>query len=98
VPHEGVRAPEGAGGADRFTIETIGREGVLDSALWAHPVATTGDATGDAIARGREVFRLSCSACHTMDGYLVGALRIVGWMVAVFLRSAPAKETVAPAA
>lgn len=29
---------------------------------------------------------------------LVGALGIVGWMAAVFLRSAPAKETVAPAA
>lgn len=64
------RAPEDAEGADRFTIEAIGQEGMLDSALWAHPVATTGDATGDAIAHGREVFRLSCSACHTIDGYL----------------------------
>jgi mono/diheme cytochrome c family protein/cytochrome bd-type quinol oxidase subunit 1 len=67
-------------GQDRFTVEEVTRAGVLRTANWtrlpqaagmtAGPPATTRE---DAVARqstqGAEVFRLLCSACHTIDGY-----------------------------
>ena len=72
----GVRlpAPEGsalpsAPGGDRFALDAVEQRGVLQSALWSRPLPVTGDATVDAIARGQEIFRLSCSECHTRDGY-----------------------------
>ena len=61
----GVRAV----GGDRFSAEAIARRGVLASALWARQTPS-GDGIEEQAARGRELFRLSCSACHTVDGYL----------------------------
>lgn len=62
--------PPGWGSADRFTIDAVTERGVLASSLWARPVPAAGDETQVAIARGAEIFRLSCSTCHTHDGYL----------------------------
>jgi len=45
-------------------IADINRRGYLAVSGWARRAA--GD---DAAARGREVFRGQCSACHTIDGY-----------------------------
>ncbi len=57
---------------DRFELSALRRDGVLKSARWTRlPAAAPG---GDPLQRveddGREVFRLSCTMCHTIDGYL----------------------------
>ncbi|HEY3381012.1 MAG TPA: cytochrome ubiquinol oxidase subunit I [Vicinamibacterales bacterium] len=61
----GVRATSAAD--DRFSITTVNRDGVLQSALWKRPIGATADRTA---AEGAEVFRLLCTPCHTQDGYL----------------------------
>lgn len=61
----GVRAI----GTDRFSIDTIAEHGVLATARWARETPE-GDGIAEQTARGRELFRLSCSTCHTLDGYL----------------------------
>jgi cytochrome bd-type quinol oxidase subunit 1/mono/diheme cytochrome c family protein len=72
--------PEAAWQAeDRFSVDALNDNGVLPTALWTDRRA--GD-EGDPVrldpasrARqqaeaGREMFKLTCSACHTLDGYL----------------------------
>jgi len=44
-------------------IETINDEGVLARSGWAARGAT------DSLSMGRQVFRVQCSSCHTLDGY-----------------------------
>jgi cytochrome bd-type quinol oxidase subunit 1/mono/diheme cytochrome c family protein len=72
--------PEAAWQAeDRFSVDSLNENGVLQTALW------TGLPEGEEIApagldpaaraerqaeAGREMFKLTCSACHTLDGYL----------------------------
>ena len=56
-------------GADRFAADQVRKSGVLSAALWTRAVPA-GDAIEQEAARGREVFRLSCAACHSVDGYL----------------------------
>jgi mono/diheme cytochrome c family protein len=70
------------GGPDRLAIAAISEAGVLESALWARQQASTGDTTRDEIARGHELFRLSCAACHTTDGYLALRPQVTGISVA----------------
>jgi mono/diheme cytochrome c family protein len=65
---DGIRMPSVVD--DPFATGNVATRGVLQAALWTHPVPVTGDDTRDAIERGREVFRLTCSGCHTTDGYL----------------------------
>jgi mono/diheme cytochrome c family protein len=57
---------------DRFELSALRREGVLKSALWTRLPAPApgGDPLQRVEAEGREVFRLSCTMCHTTDGYL----------------------------
>ena len=57
---------------DRFELSALRREGVLKSALWTRlpAAAAGGDPLQRVEAQGREVFRLSCTMCHTTDGYL----------------------------
>jgi len=57
---------------DRFELSALRRAGVLKSALWTClPAAAAGaDPLQRVEAEGREVFRLSCTMCHTTDGYL----------------------------
>ena len=45
-------------------IAEIGHEGVLAESGWA--ALEAGD---DPVSMGRQVFRVECSACHTLDGY-----------------------------
>ncbi len=45
-------------------VPEINRRGILQVARWARPVPE-----GDTIAMGREVYRLQCLSCHTVDGY-----------------------------
>ncbi|MBP7146378.1 MAG: c-type cytochrome [Acidobacteria bacterium] len=106
----GVRAavPPRAGGpvADRFTAEALSRDGVLAVSAWARLPQGYGDPGAQPVAldpetlqreeaaAGREVFKVLCSSCHSVDGYLairplvrgksVGALdglleRLAGW-------------------
>jgi cytochrome bd-type quinol oxidase subunit 1/mono/diheme cytochrome c family protein len=60
-------------GADRFTVEAIDASGVMKASAWVRPVPDHLLAPNDYAARaehqGRELFRASCSACHTVDGY-----------------------------
>ena len=71
-----------AGVHDRFAIDVLERESLLRTALWTRNAAATGDATADEISRGRELFRLSCAACHTTDGYLAARPLVRGMTVA----------------
>ena len=77
----GVRLPRPAGapqappgvaetfGADRFTLEAVRTAGVLKASHWVR-AAADGDPAARLEAEGAEVFRLACSSCHTVDGYL----------------------------
>jgi mono/diheme cytochrome c family protein/cytochrome bd-type quinol oxidase subunit 1 len=80
-----VRLPSSARGAvleDPFTVEALSKRGLLSTARFASFPAgpylgeTSLDALepADRAARlaelGREVFRLECTACHTVDGHL----------------------------
>ncbi len=57
---------------DRFELSALREAGVLRSASWTRlPAATApADPLQRAEADGREVFRLSCTMCHTVDGDL----------------------------
>ena len=60
---------------DRFTIDALNQRGVLASSPWVRlpGEAQSASPAGQAAylsARGREVFRLECARCHTVDGYL----------------------------
>jgi mono/diheme cytochrome c family protein len=77
----GVRLPPPAGSpaaanaaADDYRIDRLFEQGVLASARWTDlpaDIRRTGGSTTEEQARaGQEVFRLLCSQCHTVDGYL----------------------------
>jgi mono/diheme cytochrome c family protein len=74
----GVRAPDPTGlrmltaVEDPFTITALERTGVLEAARWTRLPADTDAMPADArmLAEGEETFRLLCSSCHTIDGYL----------------------------
>jgi mono/diheme cytochrome c family protein len=48
---------------DPYRIDLVSRSGVLAASHWS-------PATQKEAERGKEVFRLLCSQCHTVDGYL----------------------------
>ena len=54
---------------DRYSVDSMSAHGLLATARWARPTPG-GGGVADEIARGHEIFRLSCMACHTTDGYL----------------------------
>jgi mono/diheme cytochrome c family protein len=58
--------------ADRFALSSVRRTGLLQASLWPHlaPAHAGDDAAQRFEAEGREVFRLACSQCHSIDGYL----------------------------
>jgi mono/diheme cytochrome c family protein len=78
---EGVPRPPG-GAADRFSLEALNRTGVLAASPWvelpdgydpargAPPSLDPASRADMEEAAGGEVFRLLCSACHTVDGYV----------------------------
>jgi mono/diheme cytochrome c family protein len=57
---------------DRFSLPSINATGVLRAASWSRLPAdlATRPPTARAMAEGQEVFRLLCTSCHTIDGYL----------------------------
>jgi mono/diheme cytochrome c family protein len=87
----GVRlaAPGGEEGMeDPFTVGSLARTGVLAAARFARPSAAARFARPSADDQaGAELFRLECSACHTVDGHL-GIRRLVEG------RTVPALETI----
>jgi mono/diheme cytochrome c family protein len=76
----GVRLPSDAAVAqppdpvepDRFNVDALDRTGLLPAALWTRLPAGVLETSGDAraLAEGAEIFRLQCSTCHTIDGYM----------------------------
>ena len=78
-----VRVPDTSGKGDAFAIERMRETGVLATSKWARPPAGVGLASPKSIdeesAIGREVFRLTCAACHTVDGYLAIRPLVAGW-------------------
>jgi mono/diheme cytochrome c family protein len=74
---DGVPAPPAAFierfGADRFTLDAVNASGVMKASAWVRPLPAHLLAPDAYAARaaheGRELFRVLCSACHTMDGY-----------------------------
>jgi mono/diheme cytochrome c family protein/cytochrome bd-type quinol oxidase subunit 1 len=69
---QAVAATEPAVRDDRFELSALRQAGVLRSASWTRlqPSTASADPLQRAEADGREVFRLSCTMCHTIDGYL----------------------------
>lgn len=69
----GVPVPPAGAGEDRFTIEAVSKAGLLSSTPFVRLASSHADQPRDEArvdAEGREVFRLLCSQCHTVDGYL----------------------------
>ncbi len=73
----GVRVPRPAsapappdGAADPFTVTSLRTSGVLAAARFTRLPDVPPDPVARAEAEGREVFRLLCTSCHTLDGYL----------------------------
>lgn len=73
LPSAAVMAqpPEGVP-PDRFSLDALNQSGVLTTASWTRlpPAVTAQSGDARALAEGAEIFRLQCSACHTIDGYL----------------------------
>lgn len=59
-------------------VAEIDRRGILRYARWARPVPA-GSSPEAVLARGQEVFRLQCMACHTVDGYNGVRALVRGW-------------------
>ena len=61
-------------GADRFTLTAINSSGVLKASAWIRPAPDHLLAPSQYVAKtehqGRELFRVLCAGCHTIDGYL----------------------------
>ncbi len=49
-----------------FTVEQLNQTGVLKTAKWVHPRELT---EHNEAAVGREIFRVQCQSCHTVDSY-----------------------------
>jgi len=49
-----------------FNIDKVGEAGVLKSAKW---VENRELSTNNQLAAGREIFRVECQSCHTIDAY-----------------------------
>ena len=49
-----------------FSVDEVNATGLLPVAKWINRAALN---TNDLAAVGREVFRLECESCHTLDGY-----------------------------
>jgi mono/diheme cytochrome c family protein len=61
--------------ADGFAIDVLNQRGVLASSPWVRlPGEPQSPSAANRVAhlsaRGREVFRLECARCHTVNGYL----------------------------
>ncbi len=71
----GIRLPEPAGvspaQADPFSVTSLNEKGVLAVARWSPPQAELeAKSPGSGDLRGKEIFRLLCTSCHTVDGHL----------------------------
>jgi mono/diheme cytochrome c family protein len=66
---------QGAASTGRFSAAALDDSGVLGAVSWVNRLPPPG-AADRAEAEGAEVFRLLCSSCHTVDGYL-GIRRLV---------------------
>jgi mono/diheme cytochrome c family protein len=71
----GVRLPAPAsvpvppGAADAYDVNALNRTGVLSASRWIRPAPAGLDPVARADHEGREVFRLACASCHSVDGY-----------------------------
>ncbi len=74
----GVRVGNGpvrsaAAGAlnDTFTVDSLNATGVLPATIWRRlPAESALTPAAQLAADGREVFRVLCTQCHTIDGYV----------------------------
>jgi mono/diheme cytochrome c family protein/cytochrome bd-type quinol oxidase subunit 1 len=58
-----VSPGQGDGG---FTVENIDQTGVLNTAKWVEQRSLTKETT---LAAGKEIFRVECQSCHTLNKY-----------------------------
>lgn len=65
-------------GTDRFTVEALDRDGVLDATVWARRAAEGSDEVERRTLEGRELFKLECAVCHTEHGYMGIAPLVAG--------------------
>lgn len=68
---------------DAYAIDRVRATGVLAASKWARIPEGIDPAAPKSIdeeaALGQEVFRLTCSQCHTVDGYLAVRPLVAGW-------------------
>ena len=55
---------------DPFSIEVLNRRGVLRTALWRSKSQWPEKESSPSLGDGRELFKLLCSSCHTLDGHM----------------------------
>lgn len=66
--------------ADEYTKISWGQEGILPHSRWSSVKAVFPyDGTERQLAAGRELFRLQCGHCHTIDGYNGVRPLVYGW-------------------
>ncbi len=70
-----VTPAQGDGG---FTVENIDRAGILETAKWVQRRALTDK---DKLGLGRDIFRVECQSCHTVNAYrgLTSYIRMRQW-------------------
>lgn len=68
---------------DAFAIDRVRETGVIAASKWARIPAGIDPAAPKSVdeeaAIGSEIFRLTCSQCHTVDGYLAVRPLVAGW-------------------
>lgn len=78
-----VRLPDTTGKGDAYAIDKLHETGVLAASKWTRlPEGFDLNALEtpeQEAAAGREVFRLLCTQCHTVDGYLAIRPLVAGW-------------------
>ncbi|MFA6955713.1 MAG: c-type cytochrome [Thermoanaerobaculia bacterium] len=78
-----VRLPDTTGRGDAFAIDRLHTTGVLAAAKWSRLPAGVDLASMKSVdeeaAVGKEVFRLLCTQCHTVDGYVAIRPLVAGW-------------------
>lgn len=57
-------------------VAALNQEGILTSAKWS---SVSGVEPGNELEAGRQVFKLDCSACHTVHGYNPVAPLVADW-------------------
>ncbi|MFB3855168.1 MAG: cytochrome ubiquinol oxidase subunit I [Vicinamibacterales bacterium] len=68
-------------GSDRYTVRALTESGVLAASAWARTPPPGSAGVGRSRAEGEQVFKILCSSCHTVDGYVAMRPLVAGMSV-----------------